>query len=71
MPAKKTSQNKKLRVKKRDLLDIMESYKYMNSIYGQKPLHDGRWDYARGWIELNLNTIEWKPVNDLFYRDFL
>ncbi|MCE9499186.1 MAG: hypothetical protein K8R21_01540 [Leptospira sp.] len=70
MPAKKISAKKKLSVKKRDLLDIMESYKYLNSMYGQKLPHDGRWDYARGWIELNLNTVEWRPVTDLVFRDF-
>ena len=46
---------------KRDLLDIMESYKYMNAyFFNNESSGDGRWDYATGWVELNLNKEEWR-----------
>ena len=46
---------------KRDLLDIMESYKYMNAFfYNNENIGDGRWDYATGWVELNMNKEEWR-----------
>jgi len=45
---------------KRDLLDIMESYKYMNSYLFFESLEDKRWDYATGWTELNMDREEWR-----------
>lgn len=47
---------------RRDLLDIMESYKYLNSYLMNEP--DSRWDYARGWLELNMNSEEWRMRPD-------
>ena len=45
---------------KRDLLDIMESYKYLNSYLLNEIPSDTRWDFATGWIELNMNREEWR-----------
>ncbi|WP_017214198.1 hypothetical protein [Leptospira noguchii] len=44
---------------KRDILDIMDSYRYMNSSYFFDFLSDGRWDHAIGWIEKNMNELDW------------
>lgn len=43
----------------RDLMDIMESYKYLNSFLLNDTSADGRWDYATGWLELNMSREEW------------
>ena len=53
MERKKPNIETRPRIKKRDYLDIFESYKYMNSDFINPLLFDGRWDYAQGWIELN------------------
>ncbi len=44
---------------KRDILDIMDSYRYMNSSYFFDFLSDGRWDHGTGWIEKNMNEVDW------------
>lgn len=44
----------------RNLLDLYESYQYFNSSFPPDFLYyeDGRWDYSRGWLELNRNFRE-------------
>lgn len=44
---------------KRDILDIMDSYRYMNSSYFFDFLSDGRWDHGTGWIEKNMSGADW------------
>ena len=58
--------------KKRNLLDLYESYKYMNSTIPPDFLgyEDGRWEYPRGWLELNVNLREWGFLNDEGQRLF-
>lgn len=46
---------------KRDFLDILEPYRYMNqAIFLDWALGDGRWDHAQGWIHLNAPASEWQ-----------
>ncbi|EKT86989.1 MULTISPECIES: hypothetical protein [Leptospira] len=44
---------------KRDILDIMDSYRYMNSSYFFDFFSDGRWDHGTGWMEKNINGADW------------
>ncbi|PJZ68484.1 hypothetical protein CH373_09315 [Leptospira perolatii] len=44
---------------KRDILDLMDSYRYMNSSYFFDFLSDGRWDHGKGWVEKNINRNQW------------
>ncbi|EPG75956.1 hypothetical protein LEP1GSC050_0941 [Leptospira broomii serovar Hurstbridge str. 5399] len=44
---------------KRDILDIMDSYRYMNSSYFFDFLSDGRWDHGKGWVEKHINRDQW------------
>ncbi|WP_246047756.1 hypothetical protein [Leptospira ilyithenensis] len=47
--------------KERDLLDILDTYKYMNQAYFWESVEfDGRWDHAQGWVQLNHPESEWK-----------
>ncbi len=52
--------------KERNLLDLYESYKYMNSSIPPDFLYyeDGRWDYSKGWLELNRNFRELGFLNE-------
>ncbi|WCL50435.1 hypothetical protein [Leptospira sp. GIMC2001] len=45
---------------KRDLLDIMESYKYMNSHIISDLFAEGLWDHGAGWVHLNAPEWEWR-----------
>ncbi|MDF3819153.1 hypothetical protein P3G55_04550 [Leptospira sp. 96542] len=46
---------------KRDLLDLLDTYKYMNqAIFWDFLEMDGRWDFANGWLQLNLPEEEWR-----------
>lgn len=45
----------------RDILDLLESYKYMNeSLFWDDVDSEGRFDYAYGWVKLNLPEEEWR-----------
>ncbi|WP_411822088.1 hypothetical protein [Leptospira sp. 'Mane'] len=47
--------------KERDLLDLLDTYKYMNQAFFWESMEsDGRWDHAQGWIQLNHPESEWK-----------
>ncbi|MCC6275282.1 MAG: hypothetical protein IT569_05465 [Leptospiraceae bacterium] len=58
--------------KERNLLDLYESYKYMNAVYSSDLLsyEDGRWDYSKGWLELNVNLREMGVFSDSGRRIF-
>ncbi|PJZ49942.1 MULTISPECIES: hypothetical protein [Leptospira] len=43
----------------RDILDIMDSYRYMNSSYFFDFISDGRWDHGKGWVEKNIDRGQW------------
>ena len=55
------SQKSSSEYRKRDLFDLYESYKYMNSELYDPLLFDGRWDFGTGWLELHLSLEEWHP----------
>ncbi|EOQ97526.1 hypothetical protein LEP1GSC195_0041 [Leptospira wolbachii serovar Codice str. CDC] len=47
--------------KQRDLLDLLDTYKYMNqAIFWDFLDLDGRWDFANGWLHLNHPEDEWR-----------
>lgn len=45
---------------KRDILDIMDSYKYMNSPLLGELFAEGLWDHGSGWVQLNIPHWEWR-----------
>ncbi|NCN11515.1 MAG: hypothetical protein GW938_16890 [Leptospira sp.] len=45
---------------KRDLLDIMESYRYMNSALMEELLKETTWDHGTGWVQLNISPWDWR-----------
>lgn len=49
------------RTESRDFLDLLDSYRYMNdSLFFDLMEMDGRWDYANGWVRLNVPEEEWR-----------
>jgi|JI10StandDraft_1071094.scaffolds.fasta_scaffold644501_2 hypothetical protein len=46
--------------RKRDLLDIMESYRYMNSPLIEEFLKETTWDHGTGWVQLNISPWDWR-----------
>lgn len=45
---------------KRDLLDIFDSYKYMNSPLIAELFTETYWDHGYGWIQLNYSPHDWR-----------
>jgi hypothetical protein len=45
---------------KKDILDIMDTYRYMNSPLISELFTEGIWDYGSGWVQMNYSSWEWR-----------
>ncbi len=46
---------------KRDFMDLMETYKYMNQpVFWEIMDVDARFDHGQGWVHLNVPENEWR-----------
>ncbi|MCC5814554.1 MAG: hypothetical protein JJT78_07345 [Leptospira sp.] len=48
---------------KRDILDIYDTYKYMNSSMLAEIFIEGIWDHGTGWAQLHYSSWDWRHRN--------
>lgn len=45
---------------KKDILDIMDTYRYMNSSMLSELFIEDTWDHGTGWVQLNYSAWDWR-----------
>ncbi len=53
---------------KRDYLDIMDSYKYMNPGMISDLFSEGIWDHGAGWTQLNYSSWDWRHRHNIDWK---